>query len=59
MMDEFEMSMFGEINFFVGLQVNQMKHGIFIAQSKYVKDILNFFGSYFSGHILLGFWVNM
>ena len=44
MMDEFEMSMFGEIKFFVGLQINQMKHGIFITQSKYVKEILKTFG---------------
>ena len=28
MKHEFEMSMFGEINFFVGLQVHQLKHGI-------------------------------
>ena len=30
MKKEFEMSMFGEIKFFVGLQVCQMKYGIFI-----------------------------
>ena len=30
MKHEFEMSMFGEIKFFVGLQVNQLKHGIFV-----------------------------
>ena len=29
---EFEMSMFGEIKFFVGLQVYQLKHGIFLTQ---------------------------
>ena len=40
MMDEVEISIFGVIKFFVGLQVNQMKHGIFITQSKYVKEIL-------------------
>lgn len=40
----FEMSMFGEIKFFVGLQVYQMKYGIYITQCKYVKEILNFFG---------------
>ena len=37
---EFEMSMFGEIKFFVGLQVYQMKYGIFFTQSKYIKEIL-------------------
>ena len=37
MKHEFEMSMFGEIKFFVGLQVHQLKHGIFVTQSKYIK----------------------
>ena len=41
MKQEFEMSMFGEIKFFVGLQVHQMKHGIYITHSKYIKEILN------------------
>ena len=35
MMQEFEMSMFGEIKLFVGLQVYQMLYGIYISQSKY------------------------
>ena len=43
-MDEFEMSMFGEIKFFVGLQVDQLKHEIFITQFKCVKEILKTFG---------------
>ena len=38
------MSMFGEIKFFMGLQVHQMKYGIYITQSKYVKEILKTFG---------------
>ena len=38
------MSMFGEIKFFVGLQVYQMKKGIYITKSKYIKEILNKFG---------------
>ena len=38
------MSMFGEIKFFVGLQMHQMKNGIYINQSKYVKEILKYFG---------------
>ena len=41
---EFEMSMFGEIKFFVGLQVHQLKYGIFVTQSKYIKEILKTFG---------------
>ena len=44
MKHEFEMSMFGEIKFFVGLQVHQLKHGIFVTQSKYIKEILKNFG---------------
>ena len=44
MKNEFEMSMFGEIKFFVGLQVCQMKFGIFIMQSKYINKIMNSFG---------------
>ena len=43
MMNEFEMSMFGEIKFFVGLQINQLKNGTYITQSKYVKEILKTF----------------
>ena len=44
MKHEFQMSMFGEIKFFVGLQVHQLKHGIFVTQSKYIKEILKTFG---------------
>ena len=44
MKQEFEMSMFGEIKFFVDLQVYQMKYGIYITQSKHVKEILKTFG---------------
>ena len=36
--------MFGEIKFFVGLQVHQLKYGIFVTQSKYIKEILKTFG---------------
>ena len=41
---EFEISMFGEIKFFVGLQIQQSKNGIYITQSKYIKEILKKFG---------------
>ena len=44
MMQEFEISMFEEIKFFVGLQVYQMKYGIHINQTKYVKEIMKKFG---------------
>ena len=40
MKHEFEMSMFGEIKFFVGLQFYQLRYGIFVIQSKYIKEIL-------------------
>ena len=43
MMKEFEMSMFGEIKFFVGLQINQLKNGTFITQFKYMNKILKTF----------------
>ncbi|KAJ9552231.1 hypothetical protein OSB04_016276 [Centaurea solstitialis] len=40
MAEEFKMSMMGEINFFLGLQVRQFSDGIFINQSKYIFDLL-------------------
>ncbi|KAI3697449.1 hypothetical protein L6452_30473 [Arctium lappa] len=40
----FKMSSMGELTFFLGLQVKQQKDGIFISQSKYVKDILEKYG---------------
>ena len=43
MQKEFEMSMMGELNFFLGLQIKQLKDGIFISQSKYVKELLKKF----------------
>nr|GFA24073.1 retrovirus-related Pol polyprotein from transposon TNT 1-94 [Tanacetum cinerariifolium] len=44
MVKRFEMSMMGEMKFFLGLQVNQFLNGIFINQSKYILDILKRFG---------------
>ncbi|GJR32136.1 retrovirus-related pol polyprotein from transposon TNT 1-94 [Tanacetum coccineum] len=44
MHDEFEMSMMGELNFFIRLQMKQMEDGIFFNQSKYIKEILKKFG---------------
>ncbi|GKD82711.1 retrovirus-related pol polyprotein from transposon TNT 1-94 [Tanacetum coccineum] len=44
MHDEFEMSMMGELNFFLGLQIKQLEDGIFFNQSKYIKEILKKFG---------------
>nr|GFA40095.1 retrovirus-related Pol polyprotein from transposon TNT 1-94 [Tanacetum cinerariifolium] len=44
MKSRFEMSIMGEMRFFLGLQVNQSPCGIFINQSKYVLEILNKYG---------------
>jgi len=41
MKSEFEMSMMGELTFFLRLQVKQTAEGTFISQSKYVSDILS------------------
>nr|GEY33482.1 retrovirus-related Pol polyprotein from transposon TNT 1-94 [Tanacetum cinerariifolium] len=44
MHDEFEMSMMGELNFFLGLQIKQIEDGIFFNQSEYIKEMLKKFG---------------
>ncbi|GKD05826.1 retrovirus-related pol polyprotein from transposon TNT 1-94 [Tanacetum coccineum] len=44
MHDEFEMSMMGELNFFLALQIKQLEDGIFFNQSKYIKEMLKKFG---------------
>ncbi|GJR85018.1 putative ribonuclease H-like domain-containing protein [Tanacetum coccineum] len=43
MKDKFQMSSMGELTFFLGLQVQQRKKGIFISQDKYVHEILKKF----------------
>jgi hypothetical protein len=43
MSKEFEMSMIGELTFFLGFQINQMREGIFISQENYTKDLLKRF----------------
>ncbi|GKF00989.1 putative ribonuclease H-like domain-containing protein, partial [Tanacetum coccineum] len=40
----FQMSLMGELTFFLGLQVKQTEDGIFISQDKYVGEILKKFG---------------
>jgi hypothetical protein len=40
---EFEMSMMGELQFFLGLQIKQSKEGIFVHQAKYTNDIVRKF----------------
>ena len=44
MQAEFEMSMIGELNHFLGLQIRQQESGIFISQSKYAKNLMKKFG---------------
>jgi hypothetical protein len=43
-MQKFEMSMMGELTYFLGFQVKQLKEGIFIYQTKYMQDLLKKFG---------------
>jgi hypothetical protein len=43
MENEFQMSMMGELTFFLGIQVKQMKQGTFIHQAKYTKDLMKKF----------------
>ncbi|WVZ58270.1 hypothetical protein U9M48_008555, partial [Paspalum notatum var. saurae] len=40
---EFEMSMMGELQFFLGLQIRQTPQGTFVHQSKYTRDLLRKF----------------
>jgi hypothetical protein len=44
MMQKFEMSMMGELTYFLGFQVKQLKDGTFISQTKYTQDLLKRFG---------------
>jgi hypothetical protein len=41
--NEFEMSLLGELNFFLGLQIPQLNECIFISQTKYIKEMLKKF----------------
>ena len=43
MQKEFEMSMLGELNFFLGLQISQCEKGMFISQTKYTNEMLKRF----------------
>ncbi|GKD33985.1 retrovirus-related pol polyprotein from transposon TNT 1-94 [Tanacetum coccineum] len=40
MHSKFDMSMMGELKFFLGIQIHQSPHGIFINQAKYAQEIL-------------------
>jgi hypothetical protein len=43
MENEFQMSMMGELTFFLGIQVKQTKQGTFLHQAKYTKDLMKKF----------------
>jgi hypothetical protein len=44
MTQKIEMSMMGELTYFLGFQVKQLKDGTFISQTKYTQDLLKRFG---------------
>ena len=44
MQKEFEMSMIGELTFFLGLQIRQLREETFIGQAKYTKELIKKFG---------------
>jgi hypothetical protein len=44
MIQKFEMSMMGELKYFLGFQIKQLQEGTFICQTKYIPDILKKFG---------------
>src|SRR4051812_19000620 len=43
MQAEFEMSMMGELKYFLGIQINQTSEGTYVHQPKYVKELLKKF----------------
>jgi hypothetical protein len=44
MANEFEMSMIGELSYFLSLQIKQLKNDTFVSQHKYIKEMLKKFG---------------
>jgi hypothetical protein len=44
MQNKFDMSLIGEISFFLGLQICQSNKSIFISQTKYIREMLKRFG---------------
>jgi hypothetical protein len=45
MTDRFEISMIGELKYFLGFQIKQLEVGTFINQTKYTHDLLKKFGT--------------
>ncbi|MCI36521.1 gag-pol polyprotein, partial [Trifolium medium] len=50
MQTEFEMSMVGELTFFLGMQIKKMEDTTFLSQSKYAKNMVKKFGLDNAGH---------
>jgi hypothetical protein len=44
MIQKFEMSMMGELKYFLGFQIKQLQEDTFISQTKYIQDIFKKFG---------------
>jgi hypothetical protein len=44
MIQKFEISMMGELKYFLGFQIQQLQEGTFISQTKYIQYILKKFG---------------
>lgn len=44
MMQEFDMSDLGKMNYFLDVEVTQNSKGIFVCQNKYIRDVLERFG---------------
>jgi hypothetical protein len=44
MQNEFEMSLLGGLSFSLGLHICQINQGIFISETKYIREMLNRFG---------------
>ena len=44
MQNEFEMSLLGELSFLLGFQIRQRNQGIFISQTKYIREMIKRFG---------------
>jgi hypothetical protein len=51
MINRFEMFMMGELKYFLGFQIKQMKDGTLISQIKYTHDLLKKFGMDKAKHI--------
>jgi hypothetical protein len=43
MENEFQISMMGELTFFLGIDIKQMKQGTFVHKTKYMKDLMKKF----------------